>query len=294
MKKKSDFINENITKKYDKNIFTVPLGDKYAKKFYDVYNGTLETRDQLMKDLYDYSKNDTSISEKQRKIIAGCYIAYIEAIGKNNVSMPLILFVKNKKPNLTKCLDEKRIKRVIEDLYSFVEKTGFEFQCYNLFDLLKHFLISFAEIQNHEDEEDPTFELYVIIALSKFVRTLPYIAYPQMWFGLMMMKNISLLSFVNIRMVNNDIINEVKNLIELINIIHALELQRSGITLKSKEEKDNEEKSVILPNEHIDIGNKFIQEENPDIIQKQKDSSFQILNPNSTYSPIITDINQLT
>lgn len=291
MKNNDEFIQLKDENTYTKNIFTSPLGHKYAKQLFDIYNNmTLANRDELMKKFYEEGKNDSTLSDNQKKIISGCYVAYLIAIGKTNLSMPLILYVKNKKPNLSKCLTEKRIKRVIEDLYSFMERSGFKFECYNIFDLLKRFLQSFSQTLNHKDNEDPTFELYLIIALSKFARALPIMAYNQIWFVLMFIKNISLLSFVNINMINNDIINEAKNLIKLINIIHVLELQRTGVILQTKEEQDNQEKSVILPNENIKIENNLITEEKIDdnnIEQKKEDNKEKVLNPESYYSPII-------
>lgn len=290
--KKDNSVYLQEEKKYEKNMFTIPLGDRYAKKFYNVYNAKLEDRDRLMKELYEEGKNDESLNQNQKKIIYGCYIAYSEAIGKNNIAMPLVTYIKTKKPNLTKCLNEKRLKRIIEDLYTFSDKTGFEFQYYNLFDLLKMFIRSFGKLENDEDNKDFSFELYLIIAISKYVRNLSVIAYPQMWFGLMLIKNISLLSFVNINLFNNEIANEAKNLINLINVIHTLEIERAGIQLKTKKEKDDMEKSVILPEEDIQMENNLIQE-NTELDGNTQDSEFNILQPESSYTPIITDISQV-
>lgn len=283
-----NFMN-NIKQKSTKNIFFAPLGYKYTKKFFDVYNATLDTRDELMYNLYMESKTDTSLNDKQKDIISKCYVSYLFAIGKNNIALPLVMYVKNNKPNLTKCLTEKRLKRVIDDYYVFLEKVGFEFECYYLFDFLKNFLKSFGQLQNHRDKEDATFELYLIIALSKYIRTLSPFAYPQIWFALMLMKNISLLSYVNINLLDETVIIEVNNLIKLINIIHILELERNGTKLQSKKEKDNAEKSVILPEDELDITKtEFIKEEQEEIENTEKKQlNEEVLNPESSYIPII-------
>lgn len=293
----NEFITTIPEKKYTKNMFTSPLGDKYAKKFFNVYNASLNNRDELMRKIYEEGQNDNSLNEKQKKIITGCYIAYLSATGKKTVAFPLVLFIKNKKPNLTKYLNEKRIKRVIEDLYSFVEKTGFDFECYLLMDYLTRFLHSFSKLHNHRDSTDASFELYLIIALSRFVRSLSPIAYQQMWFALMMLKNISLLSFVNIQMIDETLIEEIKNLIKLINIIHVLELERAETVLQTREEEDIQERSVLLPNDNIELKSELLKEEKEEIsININKNNENEVLNPESSYFPIIEnkdDLNQM-
>ena len=295
---KSPFIKlQKETKPYTKNIFTRPLGDKYAKKLYDVYNANLETRDSLMSALYNESKEDENLTPQQKRIIAGCYIGYETAIGRKNVAVPLVDFLMKSKPNLTKLLNPHRFKRVVADLYTFVEKTGFEYDCYNLIDLLERFLKLFTKGENKETDNELTFHLYLVIAISKYASVIPAFGYSNMWFILMLLKNISLLSYVNINLLKDDILDEVKNLVRLINIVHSLELQRAGIKKKTEVEKKEEEQGVFLPQEEVSVNdNKFI--ENEKYPEEENDSNKidednDVLDPESSYSPVIDNMDQL-
>lgn len=195
-------IPRNIIPKFTKfstNMFSKIVGNKYAKKFHEVYYSDIETRDTKMKELYEESKNDTVLKDIQKKIIEKCYIAYLAAVGENcNISMPIIAFINKKKTSIVKTIrSDVRVKRAYYDLYDVVEKSGFRFEIQNFSNLLKIFMVQFnQQDKEYLYDEDYLFENTVLITLSKFSRGLPEVAVVNIWYMLMFMKNIASLAYI--------------------------------------------------------------------------------------------------
>lgn len=239
------------TQQYSENMFTKAVGDKYAKKFHEVYYDTIETRDSKMKQLFEESKEDESLSILQKKIISKCYIAYLSAVGCNcNVSVPILSFIEKKKPSITKVLkSDVRTKRMFIDLQDVVDRTGFKFEVYSFPSLLRVFMVQFRQKDLSElDSSDYWFEGVVITALSKFTRVLPAVAIPIIWYALMFMKNIASLSYIKEETYkeNEHIKPQVTSIMKTLYAINLMEDKRitsqfiDNIVCKKEEKKEAE------------------------------------------------------
>ena len=251
---------ENRT--YTKNMFTAPLGDKYARAFHEVYHSSIQDRDQKMRKLYEDSKEDQSLNEKQKKIIASCYVGYLQAICKNSLSIPIIDFVAKYKPVLSKAIRTQRkkknkivstnhLKRTVNDLYDVVIRTGFYFEVATLPTLIKvfenQFIVKSESQKTLENNNDLTFETLILAALSKFGRGCSPISYANMWYISIFMKNISLLTYINPKVYQEmpELRIQILNLVKSIRYILALEMQRAG---SIKEEKKEESSDTAVTN----------------------------------------------
>lgn len=234
---KIDTVFENpLTKpKYSENMFTKIIGSKYAQKFHEVYYDSIESRDTKMKKLYEESKEDTSLTDIQKKIIGKCYIAYLAAVGANcNMSLPILSFLEKKKPSITKVIkSDVRIKRMFTDLQDVIDRSGFEFDVYHFPSLLKVFMVQFRQKDVSElDDDDYWFEGIVIIALSKFSRVLPSVAIPTIWYVLMFMKNIASLAYIKEDLFNQNkhIKPQVSSIMKTLYAINLIEDKRVNKT----------------------------------------------------------------
>ena len=94
-------MEENQTNRtVSKNMFSEVLNDKYAELFSKIYYADLKDKDDLIKRIHEESKVDESLIDEQKKIINTCVLAYNQATGNSNISIPIIAFMKNDKPNL--------------------------------------------------------------------------------------------------------------------------------------------------------------------------------------------------
>jgi hypothetical protein len=246
---------------YTSNMFTAPLGDRYARGFHEVYNASVEDRETKMKELYESAMADNSLREQQKHIIKTCYVGFNEAICKNNISTPLIAFVSTKKPVLSKSIrtnrkkgnrivKSNRLKRTVEDLYYAMDRTGFFFEVAYLPTLIKVFESQFVKKERPHDNDDMnlTFESLIMAALSTFSRACGPKSYANLWYIACFMQNISSLAYLN--PVTYESVPQLKdqaaNLIKTIKAIQLLEMKRAGVMPPTEEEnKDpvNEESS---------------------------------------------------
>jgi hypothetical protein len=243
------------------NMFRLPLGEKYAKKFSEVFNATIEEQDKVMGELYESSKEDESLTEKQKKIIAGCTLAYNMAQAEKGVSTPIISFVKSKKPNLTKAVSGKnyiRYRRTIEDLYQFNERTGFWIHVAELPKLIKYCEATFGFMKKEdvnksfqEINEDLEYEVMYVAAISRFSRTIALTDYIAQWYVVMLMKQIKLLSFVHSDIIKSNaaITDQAKNMIKGMSYIHHLEMERFKDSHPKAEEDKTKEAELIKQEE---------------------------------------------
>ena len=220
------------------NMFTESLGEKYAQKFSEVFDSSIQDQDRLMTELYNESKEDPDLTEKQKKTIYGCTVAYNAAQAEKGVSAPLIAYVSNHKPNLTKAImgkNFKRYKRTIEDLFIFGQRTGFFINIAELPRFLKQTEMMFgfrkkedANKSPQEIMEDYEYEVMYIAAISKFARSLPLSDIIAHWYVVILLKQIRLLAFVNPDLMKNmpGIKDQAKNMIKAVNYIHHMEVER--------------------------------------------------------------------
>jgi len=244
-------MDDKTTTIQTRNMFTESLGEKYAKKFSEVFEASIKDQDKLMTDLYNESKDDPDLTEKQKKTIYGCTVAYNIAQAEKAVSTPIIAYVSNHKPNLTKAVtgkNFKRYKRTIEDLFIFGQRTGFFINIAELPKLLKQTELMFGfrkkEDANKTPQEimqDYEYEVMYIAAISKFARGLHLDDLIAHWYTVILLKQIQLLAFVNPDMMQEipGLKEQAKNLIKTVNYIHHMEMER--MNLKTKNEAVNKE-----------------------------------------------------
>ncbi len=117
-----------------KNMFSEVLGDRYAERFSKIYYSDLKDKDDLIKRIHEESKVDASLNVEQKTVINPCVLAYNQAPGNSDVSVPIIAFMKNSKPNLFKILNNvARTRRAEQQIQDFVDTTGFVFDTTALF-----------------------------------------------------------------------------------------------------------------------------------------------------------------
>ena len=252
---------------YTKNMFTTPLGDKYARAFHEVYHASLQDREEKMSKLYHDAMADDTLTKEQKHIISECYVGFAQAICKDTVSAPIIAFVHKMKPVLAKAIKTQRkkgnrvvktnrLKRTVNDLYDAVERTGFFFEVAYLPSLLKVFQAQFIQenpINKISSETDLTFETLVLAAFSKFGRACSPYSYANLWYITYFMQNISLLTYISKEVYDSipGLKDQIRNIVKTINIIQVLEMKRAGIIADEKKDLSSDttttETSVIAP-----------------------------------------------
>ena len=132
-----------------KNMFSEVLNDRYAERFSKIYYSDLKDKDDLIKRISEESKVDKSLTDEQKKIINTCVLAYNQATGNSNISIPIVVFMKNNKPNLFKILNNvARTKRAEQQIQDFVDTTGFIFDTSKLFNQMLNILSLARTINN--------------------------------------------------------------------------------------------------------------------------------------------------
>lgn len=220
------------------NMFDSPLGHRYARRFDEVYNATLENQEVLMKKLYDDAMADEELDEKQKRIIKACYVGFNEAICKNGVSTPLIAFVSSKKPSLSKSIQanrkkkgkvvkSSRLKRTVEDLYGVTERIGFDFEVALLPELIQTIERRFLK-NEQEDDNQLTSESLILASISLFARACQPTSYANLWYASCFMKRIQMLAYINSETLttNPEFKIQLINTIKTIHTIQSLEMHR--------------------------------------------------------------------
>lgn len=229
---------------YTKNMFTPFVGDKYAKKFHEIYYADITDRDQKMMELIEEAKNDTNLKDNQKLLLQKCVVAYNAAVGKNcKVSGPIILYMEKKKPALSKFINnETRIKRIVQDMYDMVTKSGFYFEIYNFPVFIKIFLVQFGQKdKEYLDSDEFETEATTICAFGRFIRTLPITAVTQIWYALMFMKNIASYAYMKAETYNEHefLKPQVASIINTINLIKKMEDKRKEELNKKESAKQD-------------------------------------------------------
>lgn len=245
----------SIYPNYFKNMFTEIFGDKYARKFHEIYYANFKERDGLMKELYEEAKNDESLDKEQIKLITKCYVAYLYAVGKNcNYSIPIVSYINKKKPNLSKVLFNKsRFKRIFEDLQDRIDRTNLGLgshnpilNVYNMPTIINNFLSLFNKDDLLEEEEYWPVECTLLVAFANYIRSLPLNEVVHIWYFMMFMKNIE--SFTKITKEdyddNQQLKSQVSSIITTIYTISISELKRSGKPIKIKKKIESQAENI--------------------------------------------------
>lgn len=184
------------------NMFHKAINKTYGELFDKVFHASLEERDQLMLDLYNKSKEDDSLDDKKKKIIAGCYLAHINAVCDDCFCGPLMFFYDKKKPNLKKLYHEKRLIRAVDDLYTVVDRSGFSCRPEYMPELTKSILASYGYSTKVPFVEDK--DAILMLLLSRFARAIGPNDYKNIWFVVQLIQNISLNAYASPELLNNN------------------------------------------------------------------------------------------
>lgn len=179
-----------------KNKFYEVLNDHYGKLFQEVYDSDPFTRDEKMKKLYEESKTDEGLSAEQKRLVSTCVIAYNNAVCENNMCGLLLFFMEHKQLNPDKLVTNmKKLSRLIDDLYTTLNRIGFAFRPELIPELVQALLATYG--QGSEDGEIDARDIYPLIILAKYARALSPVDYKDMWFCVMFMKNLSSIAYTS-------------------------------------------------------------------------------------------------
>ena len=221
-----------------KNMFYKVLPDKYAEGFDKVYHADIEDRDEIMKSLNEEAQNDADLTSDQKIIVSSSYIAYCQATCLNTLSIPLIMYVKNEKPNLRKIVKNKtRLKRMFAHLQDFAPANHFDIDISSIYTDLTT-LVKIAT--------DDTFKLsiqeigaYTVTCIDSYSKVLPEDDYPTKWYIL------CLLSFIidfGAKIYNQDFASKnferLRNLVKTVNFIIGVSYANEGRLEELKKELD--------------------------------------------------------
>jgi hypothetical protein len=220
---------------YTKNMFTLTLGDKYARAFHKIFYAPISEQKELMDKLYNESKEDSNLNDRQKRLIASSYIAYISATCEDATSIPIIAYVKDKQPVLSKYMKDKRLKRTVEDLYDIFYDNGFEFNVAYFPDMLRQFEYQYTNDQqiamlNGGMDDEMVFQVMIMVAFGRLARA-SKLDIPTKWYIMIFFKRISQLTYLPPAYIaeNPKIKDSIINIIKTVYIIQRLELKRSGV-----------------------------------------------------------------
>ena len=178
-----------------KNKFYEVINDHYGKLFQEVYDSDPYTRDEKMKNLYESSKTDDSLSDDKKKLISLCMLAYNNAICEENMCGLLIFFTQHKQINIKKLLKIKKLSRLIDDLYTTLNRIKFPFRPELVSELVQAVLATYGK--GSKNKEITNMDIYPLIVLASYARGLSPVDYKDMWFCAMFMKNLSSIAYVS-------------------------------------------------------------------------------------------------
>jgi hypothetical protein len=232
---------------YTKNMFTVPFGDKYAKMFHQIFYSPISKQTALVDKLAEEIKQDKKLTDIQKRKLDACVVAYYTAVCEKNISVPVIGYVKEKKPNLSKFMKDKRFKRTVEDLYELFYNNGFEYEVIYFPKLLQQFEFQYTnekhrELLNGGFSEEMPFQIMIMVAFSRLSRNISITDYATKFYIMMFFQRISQLTYMPTEVMyeNPELKDSIINILKTIYIVQRLELVRAGI-IKPTEEKTGTE-----------------------------------------------------
>lgn len=185
-------MNSEITEEKidNRNVLEKFIVKKYAELFKEAYYASIFERDIEMQSIVDMVVEDkTIINEMKRKISKLC-LAYNQAGFNESFNGPLVMFINRNSVNYNKYINKNRISRIVDDLYLLRERfEGYEFNVKTVFDLSTYL------IAPYNTKEREGIELYLPILLAMYSRRLNPNDYTNMYFIVMIIKNISDLAF---------------------------------------------------------------------------------------------------
>jgi hypothetical protein len=227
---------KEVNRPYTKNMFTVPFGDKYARAFHNLFFASISEQDEIASKIETMIKEDKSLTDIQRNKLNACLVAYHTASCENQISVPIIAFMKNHKPNIAKFMKDNRLKRVVSDLYDLFYENGFEYEVAYFPQLLQQFEYQYTDEKNLPKlnggfTDECTFQIMVLVMLGRFARNLKFAEYASKFYVMMFMQKISQLTYLPTEVLyeNEKLKDSIINILKTIYIIQRLELKRSGV-----------------------------------------------------------------
>jgi hypothetical protein len=231
-----DIKAKEINKPYTKNMFTVPFGDKYARMFHQIFYAPISSQTALVDKLAEEIKQDKSLTDIQRRKLDACVVAYYAAVCEKNISVPVIGYVKEKKPNLSKFMKDKRFKHAVEDLYDLFYKNGFEYEVVYFPQLLQQFEYQYTnekhrEILNGGYSKEMPFQIMIMVAFSRLGRNIAINDYATKFYVMMFFQRVSQLTYMPTEVMheNPELKDSIINILKTVYIVQRLELMRAGI-----------------------------------------------------------------
>lgn len=181
------------------------LNNSYAKRLAEVFNGGLADRYINMTKIYDDSRNDSSLSDKKKKLISDMYDSFKQACG---IVPPkkLIDLLDTRTPNLDKIIRPERVERVYDDIEVIFIRLIFQMIMAKFIPLFTTSMMTsygFTEgIERDREEYNKTgirnsIGMHVMALLGVFSRRLFVYNHKDMWFVLMFIKNLSVNSIIS-------------------------------------------------------------------------------------------------
>ena len=198
-KKEEKAIKRELRNKDNK--FNEIIGPGYSSRFAEIQEASLTERFAYMATTVSFADQD-GIKPAKKKLVHDLEDAFYDACCIEGPSERLMGII-NKKPNLTKLIQDNRINRVYEDLWLAPVRLGFSSlptgKYLPTFFTTMAFCYGWKNIKHDQAYNQLTGKKNItgtLLAalLSKYARGLSPYDYAGMWFVLMFMKNLSVCS----------------------------------------------------------------------------------------------------
>lgn len=189
------------------NMYQNVFGYKYSSRLPEIFHANLFEREEKMVSWYKDVIEDEELSEDAKKVAKGMMVAYNCALFKDVYSGPIMVFFTKSSKNLKKHTKEVRLKRIADDLNSFIIKSGFAFRP-DILGAITKFL--YAKFSYFIPKENDYIQFYPMILIAKYINRIRVNDYADYWYGLMFMSNM-----VSFALANNEEINNDEQLVEL-------------------------------------------------------------------------------
>ena len=224
------------------SIFKELLNEEYDELLIKVLDARLDTRDNLMQDVYEKSIVDENLTEEQKNLVKRLNATYKFATLRTKYE-PLSLWYIGTEPNLKKIVfsnKSKRLRRAAEDLIPIIEYLNYRpaLNTYFQFPDYMGFLIQQYKYKGNNTDPQYSYGSYIIAALSKYCRK-SYHDVIYSWYLAVFFRNIELYAITKLDDIRNmNMLEDVKRVFVLIEILSRGPLEKH---VKSKEEVVNNE-----------------------------------------------------
>lgn len=180
------------------SIFHEVLPKEYADRFDKVFDSSLNYMDLSMIELYEDSKKDENLDDKQKKIITDCYEAYQEAVFEVPCKRLIDMYI-DKKFNFDKHLKRglKNNTTLLDDISMIINRVGYSFSPVSIPTLVTDIMSKFKYPNFNEKIDNSPYRfyhgIYFMILLSRYARVRPLTDYAGMWFVCIIIQRLILL-----------------------------------------------------------------------------------------------------